>query len=375
VFAANCKIFLRGHRTVSAILALALLVAIVSSMHSIINYINNRSEALAGLVRIGETYLLMSRDAESIVDSQVDAGLAESLIKLSEVNWVFPQKIINAYLEVNMGILAVRVRILEDVGGFLKFRGARMNGAVAKGLAEVNIGEVLARVAGISVNDTINLLYERETFTLTVAGIFTSQTELDAEVIAPMKGHLHIEDERVSIIEFSLKENMDEARVISRIAEALPEKIRVIKVQQPGNFIRRLNEQTIIFLNVWSLAVYAVVAAASYIISARLTVDSSYELAMLRALGARGRQILTLIITYMALIAFLGSILGIAMGLAGAQVISTIFRWLQPTVELLPFLKIKEAARMLALTLVSSILGCMYPALKASRSTYAEQPL
>jgi len=375
VFAANCKIFLRGHRTISAILALALLVAIVSSMHSIINYINERSEALVSLVQIGETYLLMNRDAESIVDSQVDADLAESLIKFSEVKWVFPQKIINAYLEANMGILAVRVRILEDVGGFLKFRGARMNGAVAKSLAEVNIGEVLARVAGISVNDTINLLYKGETFTLRVAGIFTSQTELDAEVIAPMKGHLHIEDERVSIIEFSLKENMDEAGVISRIAEALPETVRVVKVQQPGNFIRRLNEQTIIFLNVWSLAVYAVVAAASYMISARLTVDSSYELAMLRALGARGRQILTLIITYMAIIAFLGSILGIALGLVGAQVISTIFRWLQPTVELLPFLKIEETAKMLALTLVSSILGCMYPALKASRSTYAEQPL
>lgn len=375
MFTANCKIFLRGHRTISAILALALLVAIVSSMHSIINYINDRSEALAGLVRIGETYLLMSGDAESIVDSQVDAYLAESLIKFSEVKRVFPQKIINAYLEANMGILAVRVRILEDVGGFLKFRGARVNGVVAKGLAEVNIGEVLARVAGISVNDTINLLYEGETFTLRVAGIFTSQTELDAEVIAPMKGHLHIEDERVSIIEFSLKENMDEAGVISRIAETLPETVRVVKVQQPGNFIRRLNEQMTIFLNVWSLVVYAVVAAASYIISARLTVDSSYELAMLRALGARRRQILTLIITYIAIIAFLGSILGIALGLAGAQVISTIFRWLQPTVELLPFLKIEETAKMLALTLVSSILGCMYPALKASHSTYAEQPL
>jgi len=37
------------------------------------------------------------------------------------------------------------------------------------------------------------------------------------------------------------------------------------------------------FLNLWSIAVYAIVVANSYVVATRLTAESSYELATLRA--------------------------------------------------------------------------------------------
>ncbi len=48
-----------------------------------------------------------------------------------------------------------------------------------------------------------------------------------------------------------------------------------------------MNARTLIFLNIWSLTISAEVAAASYIIAKRLTVEYASKLAMLKALGAK----------------------------------------------------------------------------------------
>ncbi|MBS7634803.1 hypothetical protein KEJ34_04825 [Candidatus Bathyarchaeota archaeon] len=72
-------IFLKKHGTASAVLALALLVATIASMNSVINYVNAQSETLAGLVHIGETYIILSRNATAPTDSQIGAELANRL--------------------------------------------------------------------------------------------------------------------------------------------------------------------------------------------------------------------------------------------------------------------------------------------------------
>jgi len=81
------KILLRKPETGMAVLALALLVAVIASMSSVVNYVNAQSEALAGLVQIGETYMILGRSATSLINSQIDGELAN---RLSEINQVFP---------------------------------------------------------------------------------------------------------------------------------------------------------------------------------------------------------------------------------------------------------------------------------------------
>jgi ABC-type lipoprotein release transport system permease subunit len=103
--------------------------------------------------------------------------------------------------------------------------------------------------------------------------------------------------------------------------------------------------QTVAFLNVWSIAVYAVVAAASYIAATRLITESSYELAMLTAIGAKKRLTFTLILAYTITIALLSSILGIALGIAGTQTASTMLRWIMPSVDVTPFPEAEQPSR------------------------------
>jgi ABC-type lipoprotein release transport system permease subunit len=373
----NPKLLLRKPGTPMAILAIALLAAIIASMNSIVNYVNAQSEALASLVQIGETYTILSQNATSITESQIDAELAKRLSEVAGINQMFPQKVLTANLKTESGVLTVNVRAVENVEGFLMFRRARVNGTIAKSWMEADVGEVLSRTANISLNDTITLSNREKVVDVRVVGIFRAQSELDAEMIIPMENSnsLFIEDGKISIIEFSLKENVDREKALNRIAEKLPETVKVVKVQQPGTFMQEANAQTTAFLDIWSLAVYAVVAAASYMITGRLTAESAYELTMLKALGAKKGQIFTLIITYTAATAVLASILGIALGVAAAQTASTLLRWLQLTVEIAPFLQAEQTLETIVLTLLSSILGCAYPAYRSARLGYLEQPL
>jgi ABC-type lipoprotein release transport system permease subunit len=139
--------------------------------------------------------------------------------------------------------------------------------------------------------------------------------------------------------------------------------LELVQAQCIRDFVQQTNLQTLSFLNAWSIAVYAAVSAASYTIATRLITESSYELTMLSALGAKKRLIFALILCYTMTVALIGSILGISLGVAGAQIASTLLRWIKNT-GISPFLDPLQAFQILLLTLFSSVLGCIYPALK-----------
>jgi len=79
-----------------------------------------------------------------------------------------------------------------------------------------------------------------------------------------------------------------------------------------------VGSEALSFLSAWSLVVYAAIAVAS-----RLVVGSGYGLAMLRALGAKRSDVLALVLAYTVIIALASSALGIAVGAAGTQAVST----------------------------------------------------
>ncbi|MBS7627730.1 FtsX-like permease family protein [Candidatus Bathyarchaeota archaeon] len=371
------KLLLRRPGTVSAILALALLVAIIASMNSVINYVNAQSEALAGLVRIGETYIILSRNATALTDSHIDARLANCLYEIDEISQAFPQKLLKAHLKTASANLAVNIRVVENLEDYLKFNAASLKGTFARNSFEADVGEVLAGTAGITVGAKLTFSTNGKTFNIKVVGVYRTQSPLDAEILIPLAavGNPYAEDAEISIIEFKFKPGVDRAIALKRMAERLPSSIRIVKVQQPIIFMQNINMQTITFLNVWSIAVYAIIVAASYVITLRLMAESSYEIAVLKALGAKKRHIFASIMGYAIAVAALGLMLGIALGLVGAQTASTILKWLQPTVEMSPFLEAEDILKTLVLTLASSILGCAYPAYKSASLGYMEKPL
>jgi len=361
--------------TASAILAVALLVAILASMNSMVNHINSQAEALEGLVGVGGTHLVLNRDSSSLADSRIDAQLADRLRNDDSIKTVMPQRILAATLVTGSDTRTVSVRGVEDVSVFLKLRGAQVSGTAARLETEANVGEVLAQVISVKIGDRVRIGVGNNVLEVRIVGIVRTLAQSDSELLVPMglANRLAGGSGEVSLIEFTIKDNADREETINRITDLLPKDVKVVQVQRLKEFVRGMNQQTITFLSLWSLTVYAVVAAASYVVATRLIAESSYELVMLRALGAKKRRLFTLVLTYTVVTALLGSILGIALGTAGTQTASTILRWIQPGVEITPFLEAEQALQTLLLTLASSILGCVYPALKPARTRYREQ--
>jgi len=369
------KMLIRKGGTASAVLSLALLVAIVASMNSLADYMALQVWILGRLTNPSGAYIIVSEDAEAITDSQISVEVSRGLSGIRHVKSIFPQKILLAYLNTNFSTSVVYVRGVNDVDAYLKLRGAYINGTVAKSWNEANVGEVLANALSINVGDEMNLTLNGGSVKIRTVGIFRGQTQSDAEITVPMEAVNKIfgDNDTVSIIEFYLKEGENSREAISQVARLLPENIKILQSQQLSVFAQQVNGQMLIFLGVWSLTVYAIIAVASYVIAARLIAESRYEFTMLRVLGAEKRYIFALILTYTATTALLGSVLGIALGVAGAQTASTMLRWVNPTVDITPFMEAEQALKTLLLTLASSTLGCVYPALKSARIKYIEQ--
>ena len=70
-----------------------------------------------------------------------------------------------------------------------------------------------------------------------------------------------------------------------------------------------------------------VVIAASYVMAARLVGEAKQELYILRTLGVKKNATFNLIVVHTITIAFVGSIIGLTLGIVGTQVAATGVRW------------------------------------------------
>lgn len=369
------KMLVRKSGTASAILSIALLVAVIASMNSVANYIALQAKVLGRLTNPSGAYIIISGDA--ITGSQISAEISRELSSIRHVKSIFPQKVLLANLTTGYRTSTVYVRGVDDVDAYLKLRVAYVNGTAAKNWDEADVGEVLANALSIKIGDEMNLAFNGGSIKIKAVGVFRNRSPSDAEIIVSMEAVNKISgnNDTVSIIEFYLREGKNRQEVISQIARLLPENIKILEAQQLSVFAQQVGGQTLVFLNIWSLIVYAIIAVASYVIALRLIAESIYEFTMLRALGAGKKYLFTLTLIYTAATALIGSVLGIALGISGAQTASTMFRWINPTVDITPFLEAEQALKTLLLTLASSTLGCAYPALKSTRIKYVEQQI
>jgi len=367
------RMLLRKSGTVESILAIALIVAILASITSVVNHINSQAKSMGKLLNVGETFLIISKNSTSITDSKVDAELVSLIRNNIDTRYVLPQKIFEAGLVTTSNRSTVLVRGV-DTRAFLEARNAQVNGVPAND-TQANVGEILARLVSINEGDEVNIAVDSQTVTVEVAGIVKTFTQSDTELIVPMSiaNELTEDNVEVSFIEFAIEDG--EQAEIDNLSGRLPANVKIVETQQTQAFIQDVNNQTISFLNLWSIAVYAIVAAASYIVAARLTIESCYELTMLKALGANPTLPFKLILSFTIVTALLGSVLGLAVGLSGAQIISSVTKWIWKNIQVAPTLEIQQTAQIILLTLASSILGSVYPAFKAMRKTYTELPL
>jgi len=167
----------------------------------------------------------------------------------------------------------------------------------------------------------------------------------------------------VSCIEFSLKEPAKAESALKNITQTLPLNTKITETQQVASFAQSVNSQTVAFITLWSVAVYIVVAAASYVIAARAVNEAEYELGMIRTIGAKKNVAFQLVLTYALVIGLAGSVLGVSAGIVGTQAASTFVRWIWGNTFLAPFLEPTQALWILLFTFSASIIGSFYPAL------------
>lgn len=365
---------LRRGGTASAVLSIALLVAIISSTTSIANHLSLQAQTLSSLVNPGRTLLILSRNAVSLSDSSINAGQALEIVgKLENMSWVkqvAPQKILTAKIASKAGNAKANMRLVDDAAAFLKMRSARLNGTAAVSGNEAVMGEILARLLAVNVGDEIAIQAPEAQIRLRVSGVFRSQTEIDSEIIAQLQLLKNLTgSSEITYIELTLTEKTGVHEALNQIGLILPENLRVIQAQQPLEFAQQTIWQTLNFLNIWFTVVYLAIAVAAYVIASRLIAESDYEFAMLKTLGASRNQLSMIIILYTVTVAVSGAMLGAALGTVGAQAASTILRWANPAIDLAPFLEPMQIIQTTLLTLTASILGCIYPAVKMSRQS------
>jgi ABC-type lipoprotein release transport system permease subunit len=367
----------RKKGTASTILAIALLIALLASVTSVINNLNSQTNTLSRLAGIGTTYLVMSQNSTALTDSKVDSSLVDVIRSISGVEAVLPQKLVEATLTAPSGSYTVLVRGVPDVRAFLNVKHAGVSGSVCVNESQANVGSILSNLASTKSNDLATLTLDDRMVQVKIVGIIQSKTQSDTEIVVPISTAylLSGNNNTLSLIEFSLKDGSAENQVISQITQDLSPDYKVVKIQQLETFAQGINGQIASFLNLWSLAIYAVVVAASYVVATRLITEARYELGMFRTLGAKKRFTIELVLVNTVAVAFFGSLLGVAIGVAGAQVASTAVRWLWGNFQISPFLDCGQALQIILLALCSALIGCIYPAIKSVRDKTMESNL
>jgi ABC-type lipoprotein release transport system permease subunit len=367
----------RRKGTASTILTIALLIALIASVNSLVNNVNSQSVALSQFASIGKAYLIVSENSKSLIDSQVSTSLANSVKNNSLVEQVLPQTLLSATAATASSNYAIIIRGVEDPQTYFNLRQALVNGTIATNQTQANIGEILAKITSIKIGDKLNLSTNNGSINVEIVGITTTTTQSDSEITLPLKttNTLTGKNESVTFIEFTPKDPAKGNELITNLNKALPGNTKITKVQQLDTFAVDVNSQILSFLNLWSIIIYAIVAAASYVVATRLIAEANFELSMLKTLGAKRKVTIQLILTHTTTVAVLGTILGLATGIVGAQLISNALRWIWASAQLTPFLEVEQIMQITLLSLASSILGCIYPTIKSTQKLSLESNL
>lgn len=360
------KMLFRKKGTASAILAIGLLIALLTSVSCLVDNINAQTTALTQLTRIGDTYILKNQNSASLSNSQINANLLTELKTNSNIKYATNQQLTPGTITAHNQTYEVTIRGVDDVKAYLTKNSAAINGSTPKTTTEANIGIILANSVNIQKSDNITLTINGQSTQLKIAGVTRTQTQSDAQLIIPLTTlqSLINQDSTVSYIEFSVKDTAKSAQTIANLTSTLPSNIQILSTQQVVSFASNINDQTVNFIDVWSIAIYIVVIAASYVTASRLINESEYDIYTLRTLGATKRSTLNLVITYVLAIGLFGSLLGLSLGIVGTQIAATSVRWILGNSQLAPFIDVNQTLQILGISLVCAVAGGIYPAIK-----------
>lgn len=260
------------------------------------------------------------------------------------------------------------------------------------------LGQSLARQLGVRQGDQVNLMVPEVSVNImgvqprfkrfTVSGTFRVGAQLDADT-----AFIHMEDMA------TLKRMPGAVEGIQLRLNDLfmaPSVTRQLAVEMEGqyNFSDWTRTQGNLFQAIQlekrmvGLLLFMIVAVAAFnIVSSliMLVTEKQSDIAILRTMGARPRQIMGIFIVQGGVVGFIGVSLGIVFGIIGALTISTLIAWvenlfgfqvLDSTVYFISYmpseLRLDDVILVGCVSLVVSFLSTLYPAWRASQTLPAE---
>jgi len=214
-----------------------------------------------------------------------------------------------------------------------------------------------------------------------VVGILEKQggfrSEVDTQIYITKRDAKEIIGDKIATIFVRVRNIGDAERIAEEIEERIDENHKLEDFTQAltmGSFIRQLEELFKILQAVLlAIASISLIVASIGIMNTMLmsVMERTHEIGVMKAIGARNRDILTIFLLESGIISVIGGILGILIGAIGANVISV---GLESAfgVEIPAILHAEVMLGGLAVAVIVGVLSGIYPARKAAKMSPVE---
>ena len=354
-------------RTYSAVVGVALCVALIVTTMSVAGGFYISSSRLAGILTTSPYLLVLNGSSSSLADSRLTREAVEAL-EHPNVEVCCPQLYLLADASLGEGnSLPVTVRGAE-LGVLAGMKGFYLNLSHPEAGEGAFVGVVAADWLGLEEGENLTLIRGEESLTLTCVQVFASNTTHDLEILldlglarllAPEYG------EDFSLAELKLREAAEAEETAAALEQAVPG-IRVVPERAMMWYVELTAQQLLAVL--WGLgAVIATVMAVGVYYAMQNTVEQSvYEIAVLRALGVSRRSITLLVLFQSLLIGVSAGVLGAAMGVVLADVITVLVTYMLAGTYIAPFHNPINLAAAVVAAAISGVVGGVLPARRAA---------
>ncbi|PFG35220.1 ABC transporter permease [Sanguibacter antarcticus] len=246
----------------------------------------------------------------------------------------------------------------EEVSGDI---GSMLDGALA-------VNKDSATDAGWTVGDELTLTTSSGTLTAPVGAIIDS-TALDAPVVVPLDLFETIQPqvaEQVQTLLLKRADGVDEADLRAAVT-ATAKPYVVLSVLDDEQFITQLAGQVTMILNIlYALLGLSIIIAILGIVNtlALSVIERTREIGLMRAVGLGRAQLAGTITIESILTALFGTVVGLAVGVALAAGLPTVFAGSGLTELAIPW---RELLTMLVIAVVVGIFAAVWPAIRAAR--------
>ena len=259
--------------------------------------------------------------------------------------------------------------------------GEWMNEQALAGDTYAMVGSELAKAAGVSAGDNIEVTGEAGTTTLTVVGVYESGDDEDQYIYTTLSAAQRLSGTEALFkkIEVSAITSPDDELAVKaaknpslltgdeydlwyctayvssicfQIQEAIPE-ASATAVRQIADSEGKILEKTELLMSLITLlSLIGATLGISNLVTSTV-MERSQELALLKAVGAKNGQITRLVLTEIIITAIVGAVAGYFMGYAFAQIIGqTVF---SSSIDMSGMVAFVVAVLIIAVTLIGSI--------------------